>query len=116
MSTLYHSVLTGCLYLLHLGDAAALAVVARRHGLPLLGERHHGSRVQHAEAEQVVELETHAVHGPVEAVLGVEQGVALGREYGQVLDVSPGQLRTATIQTTQSAVLKKLVFEVRCLI
>ena len=74
---------------------AGLAVVAGGHRLPLLGERHHGPRVEDAEAEEVVELEADAVHGPVEAALGVEQGVALGGEHGQVLHVAPRQLRAA---------------------
>ena len=75
---------------------AALAVVARRHRLPLLGQRHHGARVQHAEPEQVVELEPHAAHRPVEAALRVEQRVALRRQHRQVLHVPPGELRAET--------------------
>lgn len=74
---------------------ASLAVVPRRHGPPLLGQRHHRARIQDAEAEQMVELEPDAVHGPVEAALGVEQRVALGGEHRQVLDVPPSELGAA---------------------
>ncbi len=69
-------------------------MVPGRHGLPLLGQCHHGARVQHAEPEQVVELESDAVHRPVEATLGVEQRVALRGQHGQVLHVAPSQLGT----------------------
>lgn len=69
-----------------------LAVVPRRDSHPVPSQSHHGARVQHTEAEEMVEFQTNAVHVPVVAVLGVEEGVPLAGEDRQVLDVSPGQV------------------------
>lgn len=66
------------------------------NGAPDPGEGDDGASVEHSEAEQVIELESDAVHGPLEAALGVEQRVALRRQHRQVLDVPPRQLRTET--------------------
>ena len=63
-------------------------------GLPAGGQVHHVSSVQHAVAEQVVELQAGPVDRPVVLALRVVQVVALRRQNGQVLDVAPRQLRT----------------------
>lgn len=42
----------------------------------------------------MVELETDAIHGPLEATLGVKQGIPLGRQNRQVLNVPPRERRT----------------------
>ena len=76
-------------------------MVSRGHGLPLLREGHHRASVEHAKAEEVVELEADAVHGPVEAALRVVQRVPLGGQYGQVLHVTPGQLSTVGKEESQ---------------
>lgn len=67
-------------------------MVPRRDGDPVPSQSHHGARVQHTEAEQMVEFQTNAIHVPVVAVLGVEERVPLAGEDRQVLDVSPGQV------------------------
>ncbi len=76
---------------------AAFAVKSRRYGLPLLGQGDHGAGVQHAVSKQVVELQSDAVHEPVEPSLAVVQRVPLGSQHGQVLDVAPRQLRATQI-------------------
>lgn len=72
-------------------------MVPRRNRPPLLRQSHHCARVQDTEAKQVVKLQTHAVHGPVEATLGVEKGISLRSEDGKMLNVPPRQLRTERI-------------------
>lgn len=62
--------------------------------MPLLGQRDHGACVQHAKPKEVVELQAHAVHCPMEAVLGIKQRVALRSQHRQMLNVAPSQLRT----------------------
>lgn len=76
----------------------SFAVVPSRNRLPLLGEGHHGAGVENAEPEEVVELQADAVHGPVEAALGVVERVPLGRQHCQVLHVAPGQLTAVEIE------------------
>ena len=67
------------------------AVESLRDGIPLLGESDHGAGIQDTKTEQVVELQTDAVALPL-VVLVVEL-VLVGRKDGQVLNVTPGQLR-----------------------
>lgn len=50
-------------------DGASLAVVARRHGAPVRRQRRHGARVEHPETEQMIELQAHTVHRPMETAL-----------------------------------------------
>ena len=64
------------------------------HGLPVGGEVDHVAGVQHAVAEQMVELESSPVDRPVVLAVRVVQVVPLRRQHGQVLDVTPRQLRT----------------------
>ena len=78
-------------------------MVPGRHSLPLLGKCHHRTSVQHSEPEEVIELQTDAIHRPMETTFRVEQRVAFRCEDCQVLDVPPAELRTAT--QTNTAVL-----------
>jgi len=42
----------------------------------------------------MIKLEPNAIHGPMKSVFSVEQRISFRSQDGQVLDVSPGQLRT----------------------
>lgn len=50
-------------------NRSSLAVVPRRDGPPVGSQRGHGARVQDPEAEEVIELQSYAVHCPVESTL-----------------------------------------------
>ena len=76
-------------------DGSGLAVPALADAGPVAGHVHHVSGVQHSVAEQMIELETCAVDGPVVARLGVVEVVTLRRQHRQMLHVSPRQMRTA---------------------
>ncbi len=69
------------------------------HGLPVARQFHHVSRIEHAVAEQVVELEAGAVDRPVVLVVRVVQVVPLRREHRQMLHVTPRQARAARAET-----------------
>ena len=86
---------------------AAVAVVALRHRLPLLGHGDHGAGVQHSVAEEVVEFEAHAVHLPLEVALGVVEGIAFGRQYGEMLNVAPGEISAEKKTRRRKKCLKK---------
>lgn len=47
----------------------SFTMVPRWHRSPLSRECRHSSSIQHAESEEMVELQTHAVHCPVETTL-----------------------------------------------
>lgn len=64
----------------------------RRDRLPLLGQGHHRARIQHPEPEEMVELQSDAVHGPVEASFGIKKGVPFRGENRQMLHVPPRQV------------------------
>ena len=66
--------------------------------LPAAGQVHHVAGIQHPVAEQVVELQSGAVDRPVVLAVRVKQVIALRRQHGEVLDVTPGELRTAERQ------------------
>lgn len=74
----------------------SLAMKASRHWTPCLSQGNHRTCVQDTEAEEMIEFQAHAVHGPLESVFGIEQRISLWCQYSQVLDVSPRQRRTAT--------------------
>ena len=57
---------------------SSLAMISGWNSLPLLGQSHHCPGVENAESEEMVELQTDSVHGPVEATFSVEQRVPLG--------------------------------------
>lgn len=50
-------------------NGASLTVIPWRYRPPVGRERSHGARVQHAETKQMVELESDAIHCPVETSL-----------------------------------------------
>ena len=59
------------------------------HALPVPGQVDHVASVEHAVAEEVVELEPGAVDGPVVLAVRVVQVVTFGGEYCQMLHVTP---------------------------
>lgn len=69
--------LTHSVHLLSAVNLAGFTVIACWHRVPLLGQGHHGARIEHTEPKEVIELQPDAVHCPVESVLGIEQGIAL---------------------------------------
>ena len=73
--------------------------------LPLVGQVHHGGRVQNAEAEEVVELQAGPIQLPLVHAVGVVQRVALGRQDGQVLDVSPRQVLAADEEAVGTVII-----------
>lgn len=63
------------------------------HRVPLLGQGHHGTRIEDTEPKEVIELQANPIHCPVESVLGIEQRIALRCQHSQMLNVAPSQLR-----------------------
>lgn len=68
-------------------------MVSGRDALPLFSQGHHGSGIKDAESKQMVELKANPIHGPVEATFSIKEWVSLWCENGQMLHISPGQLR-----------------------
>lgn len=73
-------------------DGARLTVPALSDTGPVARHVHHISGIQHAVAEQMIELQTGAVDGPVVVGLGIVEMVAFRRQHGQMLHVAPRQM------------------------
>ncbi len=76
---------------------------------PCFRQRDHRASIQDAETEEVIELQAHAVHGPFESTLGIEEGIAFRCQYSQVLDVPPRQRRTGKKKKRHECTITTLV-------
>lgn len=63
-----------------------------RNSSPVPGHFHHGTRIKDPITEQVVELQAHSVSPPLMDI--VVKLVPLRSQDGQMLHVSPSQVRT----------------------
>lgn len=77
--------------LLRFLNGSSYTVETLWYGFPVLGHFHHAPSVQHPVPKQVVELEAHTIPPPL--VDFVVELVSLGGQDGQVLHVSPCQVR-----------------------